>query len=223
MPQNKPPPPAAKVSTKARVLAAAERLLRTGNAEFSMRDLAAEAGLSFATPFNQFGGKVAIMRALSANRIAMMRARLAATSLPTKTSHRVLSAVKIAVEVMLGEPEINKAVMAVLGAPSNPPGNASIQSAELWAASIGKGEGLDPSMISTALKVLPEQLAFGFRGVLSFWTAGELADADLLERAQAAAAVVLLGFVDSEDRAKLERRLVRHAQLCGFAKLLKMP
>ena len=48
------------------MLDAAERLLRDGNAEFSMRDLAAEAGVSFATPFNQFGSKPAIMQALSA-------------------------------------------------------------------------------------------------------------------------------------------------------------
>lgn len=35
-----------------RVIDAAERLLRDGKAEFSMRDLATEAGVSFATPFN---------------------------------------------------------------------------------------------------------------------------------------------------------------------------
>jgi AcrR family transcriptional regulator len=58
-PQPKPP-------TRERVLDAAERLLAQGSAGFSMRELADEAGVSFATPFNQFGSKAAIMLALSA-------------------------------------------------------------------------------------------------------------------------------------------------------------
>ena len=62
-----------------RVLDAAERLLRVGRASFSMRDLATEAGVSFVTPFNQFGGKAAIMHALSARRIDAMIARFEAT------------------------------------------------------------------------------------------------------------------------------------------------
>ena len=48
-----PPTP----STRERVLAAAERLLADNRHEFSMRELAADAGVSFATPFNLFGSK----------------------------------------------------------------------------------------------------------------------------------------------------------------------
>jgi AcrR family transcriptional regulator len=65
-----------------RVLDAAETLLRQGKAEFSMRDLAAEAQVSFATPFNHFGSKAAIMQALSARRIEEMGARYRAASPP---------------------------------------------------------------------------------------------------------------------------------------------
>ena len=52
---------ASRPSGRERVLDAAERLLARGGAGFSMRDLAEEAGVSFATPFNQFGAKGAIM------------------------------------------------------------------------------------------------------------------------------------------------------------------
>ncbi len=55
--QPKPP-------TRERVLDAAERLLANGSAAFSMRELAEEAEVSFATPFNQLGSKAAIMLAL---------------------------------------------------------------------------------------------------------------------------------------------------------------
>lgn len=172
-----------------------------------MRDFAAEAEVSFATPFNQFGSKVAIMRALSAHRIALMQERLAAAALPKSVSRRLLAAVKIAAEVMLAEPEANKAVMGVLGAPTGTPGDVSTQSAALWAAAIGKGDELDPTMITMALNILPEHLAIAFRGVLSFWTAGEFGDEQLLRHAQAAAAVTSLGFVTADGRAELASML----------------
>jgi len=45
-----------------------------------------------------------------------------------------------------------------------------------------------------ALRCLPRQLAFGFRGVLSFWTSGELADEALASEARQVASALLLGF-----------------------------
>jgi hypothetical protein len=48
-----------------------------GDAEFSMRDLAAEEGASFETPFNQFGSIGPIIHALSARRIDAMMAHFA--------------------------------------------------------------------------------------------------------------------------------------------------
>jgi len=47
------------------------------------------------------------------------------------------------------------------------------------------------------------QLAMAFRGVLSFWTAGEIPDRLFKKCARAAAATVLLGFVSRDDRIHL--------------------
>src|SRR4051812_37568164 len=94
-----------------RVIDAAERLLRGGKADFSMRDLAAEAEVSFATPFNQFGSKAAIMHALSGRRIDVMEARFLAALPAGDAAHRVLLAVDVAAAVMLEEPGVNRAVM----------------------------------------------------------------------------------------------------------------
>ena len=88
-----------------RVIDAAERLLREDKADFSMRDLAAEAGVSFATPFNQFGSKAAIMQALSSRRIDTMEARFAMAPPLTDTAARVLLAIDAAVAVMLASDE----------------------------------------------------------------------------------------------------------------------
>jgi AcrR family transcriptional regulator len=177
-----------------RVIDAAERLLRMGKAEFSMRDLAAEAGVSFATPFNQFGSKVAIMHALSARRIDTMTQRfIEARSLPDARA-RVLLAIDMAVAVMLEEPAINRAVMEWIGKAGPTPGRVLAHSTALWLLALGEGEGLPKNRREEALLLLPEQLAFGFRGVLSFWTAGELADDELAGRARAMASGLLRGF-----------------------------
>lgn len=209
--------------TATRVLDAAERLLGRGDAAFSMRDLAAEAGTSFATPFNRFGSKGAIMFALSARRIETMHDRLAASTPPRDAPGRVLSAVDVAAAVMLEAPAVNRAVMAAIGAPNGErggergdgqgggrdgdPGAVSVRSAALWSAAVGNGTGLAAPMRSLALETLPAQLAIVFRGTLSFWTAGELADAALPVRARAAAAAVLLGFAEPHGREPLLRAI----------------
>lgn len=179
-----------------RVIDAAERLLRQGKADFSMRDLAAEAGVSFATPFNQFGSKAAIMQALSGRRIDTMEARYAAAPPLDDAADRVRLAVDMATAVMLDEPAVNRAVMGWLGTASPAPGQVLERSTSLWALALGKGDGLIEDRREQALRCLPGQLAFGFRGVLSFWTAGELSDAALATSAREVASTLLLGFID---------------------------
>ena len=177
-----------------RVLDAAERLLGEGKAEFSMRDLAAEAGVSFATPFNRFGSKAGVMHALSERRIEAMAARFAEASPPPDAIGRVLLATDLAAAVMLEQPAVNRAVMGWIGAEGPTPGDALQRSAGLWSLALADGEGLDPAEREQALERLPAQLAFGFRGVLSFWTAGELRDEDLASQARDVAQALLIGY-----------------------------
>jgi len=200
-------PPFAGSTTRERVLNAAERLLGTGRPEFSMRELAAEAGVSFATPFNLFGAKVAILHALSAQRIETMHARFAIDAPQGDAASRVLAAVGVAADVMLENPASNRGVMAALGAPSGESAGVWTLSRALWADALGGGEGLSPRTSALARDVLPGQLALAFRGVLSFWTAGEITDQSLSIRARATAAALLLGFVEEHSRERLETLL----------------
>ena len=59
---------------------------------------------------------------------------------------------------------------------------------------VGAGGGLGRADPEQALLRLPRQLAFAFRGVLSFWTAGELPDAALAPNAREIAKALLCGF-----------------------------
>jgi AcrR family transcriptional regulator len=172
-----------------RVMDAAERLLRRGKADFSMRDLATEAGVSFAS-------KAAIMHALSGRRIDTMAKRFAEMSPPADAAGRVLLAIDTAVEVMLEEPEINRAVMGWIGTAGPSPGKVLAHSTTLWSLALGAGEGLIAAGRQKALRCLPEQLAFAFRGVLSFWTAGELPDEALASNAREIAKTLLFGFAE---------------------------
>jgi AcrR family transcriptional regulator len=176
-----------------RVLDAAERLLRVGRASFSMRDLATEAGVSFVTPFNQFGGKAAIMHALSARRIDAMIARFEATPAPRDLPARVRLAVDLAVTVMLEEPEVNRAVMSWIGTAGPSPGQILAHSTALWALATQADKAPRSPDRGGEMDELPVQLALGFRGALSFWTAGEISDAALAPAAQAIAATLVAG------------------------------
>ncbi|WP_112384271.1 TetR/AcrR family transcriptional regulator [Sphingomonas carotinifaciens] len=173
-----------------RVLDAAERLLRCGKAEFAMRDLAAEAGVSFATPFNQFGSKAGIMHALSGRRIETMAARYAAATPPADAAGRVRLAIEVAVAVMLEEPDVNRAVMGSIGTAGPTRANALERSAAFWALALTGEESIAGSRRQSASD-LPQQLALAFRGALSFWSAGELPD-DKLGRAALAIADTLM-------------------------------
>jgi len=183
-----------------RVIDAAERLLREGKAEFSMRELASEAGVSFATPFNQFGSKAAIMHALAERRIELMAKRFSAQPPLPNAAERVLLAVRIAAEGMLEEPVVNRAVMGWIGTAGPTPGRALELSTGLWRLALGDGTGLIAARKDEALRLLPRQLAFAFRGTLSFWTAGELADEALVVNAQEVASGLLQGFAENPQR-----------------------
>ncbi len=69
--------------------------------------------------------------------------------------------------------------------------------------SLGTGAGLAPATRLLAMATLPNQLAVAFRGVLSFWTAGELSDQLLSQSTHVAAIMVLLGFTEGDDYAGL--------------------
>ena len=94
------------------VLDAAERLLQSSpSAEFSMRSLATEAGVGFATPFNHFGSKTAIMQALSSRLIERMAARFQEEKPTGDAIDRVLAMGRISVALLLEKPEVSKAVV----------------------------------------------------------------------------------------------------------------
>ncbi len=190
------------------VLDAAERLLHDGKtADFSMRALAAEAGVGFATPFNHFGNKNAIMQTLSARLIERMAARFRDESPVGDALDRVLAMGRIAVRLLLEQPDVYKAVVGSLGVVSSVASSVKPKSEGLWSLALGDFTGIAAELNAIAKTVLPEQLAFAFRGSLSFWIAGEVEDRELESTVATGASTILLGFAAPDRRPYLLTRL----------------
>lgn len=76
------------------------------------------------------------------------------------------------------------------------------KSQALWALALADLDGLECPFAEGRAK-LARTLAFGFRGCLSFWIAGDVGDDALADTAQAHACACLLGFVAPERRRSL--------------------
>jgi len=190
------------------VLDAATRLLiKDASADFSMRALAAEAGMGFATPFNHFGSKNAIMQALSTRLIGQMAAAFERAAPVGDAIDRVTTMGRIAVALLLEQPDVYKAVVGSLGVVGPAPTEVMGQSQALWTLALGAFDGIADDVVGTARKVLAEQLAFGFRGCLSFWIAGEVANENLAHIVETNLSTTLLGFADGDRRQYLRDRI----------------
>lgn len=197
-----------KILARELVLDAAERLLQASpNAEFSMRALAVEAGMGFATPFNHFGSKASIMQALSSRVIERMAERFKAAPPQGDAIDRVLAMGRISVAILLEAPDVSKAVIGSLGMPSAGQSEVRPQSEALWRLALGETFPLAPDIAPPLRELLPQQLAFAFRGCVSFWIAGELTD-EMLETAFLTAALsLLLGFAAPAGRERILTRI----------------
>jgi AcrR family transcriptional regulator len=121
-----------------------------------MRALAAEAGVGFATPFNHFGSKNAIMQALSSRLIERTATRFRDEAPGGDAIDRVLAMGRISVALLLEKPDVHKAVVGSLGVPSPTPGSVRQNSRNLWSAALGNFAGIASDMKGLAQAVLAE-------------------------------------------------------------------
>lgn len=186
------------------VLDAAERLLERGDiADFSMRELAVEAQVGFATPFNYFGNKTTIMQALSQRIIARIAENYAKARPTGDAIDRVLAMSRIGAETMLENSRVSRAVLASLSIAPACQSTVRMRSKKLWQDALGDFAGIQQDLLPLVQTALPDQLAFAYRGCLSFWIAEDLTDDTLLPATDAASALSMLGVVDAARRPML--------------------
>jgi hypothetical protein len=107
---------------------------------------------------------------------------------------------------------VYRTVVGSLGTAASGHAGVHDQSRALWELALKPFDGIPSSMRRTAEALLAEQLAFVFRGCLSFWIAGDVADKDLDRKVQTAVSMVLLGFAGTSRRQELQKRIEAEAR-----------
>ncbi len=72
-----------------------------------------------------------------------------------------------------------------------------------WELALGDFAGIFEDLRGEARAILADQVAFTFRGCLSFWIAGEIAEEGLSSAVETATATALLGFAASRHRERV--------------------
>lgn len=188
------------------VLDAAEALLQESG-DFSMRALADRAGVSFTTPFNHFGNKSAILRGLAQRLMSSILHDFEAGGPPAGVLARVHRMNRAGFAVMLRQAATSRVVISALSDPHPDGPNMRDEACKLWAVALGDLEEIPRAMRPLAQRLLPNQLAIAFRGLISLWVAGEIADSDLVPTADEGVDLLLCGFLSRSEQAAVFERL----------------
>ncbi|ASC92869.1 hypothetical protein Sdiek2_0847 [Sulfurospirillum diekertiae] len=163
---------------KEKILNAAEILLRENeNIDFSMRELAKKAEVSFATPFNYFGDKNSILQELSSRLINEMKNCFDKKDKHNDSISNLMTMGEIAVEVLLKNPILNKFIIGSLNIPRKESLNIKEDSEHLWKAALENTDELKGG--DRLKKELSSQIALCFRGNITFWCTGDIKDEEL--------------------------------------------
>ena len=167
-----------KLIIKEKILNAAEMLLRENeNIDFSMRELAKKAEVSFATPFNYFGDKNSILQELSSRLINEMKNCFNKKDKHNDSISNLIAMGEIAIEVLLKNPILNKFIIGSLNIPRKESLNIKEDSEHLWKAALENTDELKGG--DRLKKELSSQIALCFRGNITFWCTGDIKDEEL--------------------------------------------
>ncbi|WP_219894294.1 TetR/AcrR family transcriptional regulator [Aquisediminimonas profunda] len=188
------------------ILDAAHGILSRDRVEdFSVRQLAAEAGVSPVTVFNHFGTKQGILRALAERDLSEITRQFEERRPAHDVVSRAMTLLDVSMDVYLAEPTIFRATLASFFFERSGINKIEFdtRSVGLWQLALNEGEGLNPDLPSTVRDQLPKQLAITFAGVLMLYLSGDLSEAEIDQASKRSCGLAMLGFLDDEHRDKL--------------------
>lgn len=158
------------------ILAAAERLLRENSeADFSMRALAREAGVSFATPFNLFENKAGILVGLMSDFVAANRESLKKVSRRIGPLETLFRLIEISVEGYTSDPRFVRPLVLALDATKGPERQqARGLGALVWKPALESAAEAGVLDEGRNLGLMARSLHLMFREALSAWAAGDI-------------------------------------------------
>lgn len=190
------------------ILSAAEKLLREGDgADFSMRALAREAGVSFATPFNLFDNKAGILVSLMTQQVAQHRHSLERVSKQSDPIEKLFRLIDVSVEGYTADPQLIRPLFLAIESITGPERrHVRDQGALVWKPALEAArteKAIDPKR---DLNVLARSLNFMFRESLSAWASGEMEVDEFKLQAQYSLSVWMLSAATPAHHPALEKK-----------------
>ncbi len=190
------------------ILAAAERLLRASEeSDFSMRALAREAGVSFATPFNLFESKSGILVGLMRKLVASNRDSLEKVSKRADPIETLFRLVDVSVDGYTTDPQLVRALVRAMDATTGPDRyQARGLGALVWKPALesaARDGALDPKR---NVDLLARSLHLMFREALSSWAADDISAEEFKLQTLHGLSVWLLSAVTDEHHSRVAKK-----------------
>jgi AcrR family transcriptional regulator len=190
---------------KVRILDAAERLIReTGETDFSVRNLAAAAEVSPATPFNLFGSKEGLLYELLLRSLdTVTREGLVFKS--KDSAMHALEAVENAVDFFLNDPVFLRPLYRVLMGANHPEHRTTFMEGtySYWqraADTVIDASSLKDERTRNAVTI---SLMSHFIGLLEMWVQGDLDDKAFMNSSKLGVMLILFPFVSAKNQKRL--------------------
>lgn len=168
---------AAKDRRRGQILIAAERLVRaSGTTDFSMKELAAAADLSFATPFNLFGNKFSIVAALLSQAFEQME-QLQGDWQTLPPLQRLLTCPDLSVDYFIADAHYFRAILGTVTSSKGQSGPANLSRAtQFWYQELQAAQQHKLLNTQRDYRLLAYQLELNWLGSLHIWLALEDSD-----------------------------------------------
>lgn len=175
------------------ILKAAEALIRRGvSTDFSMKDLAAEAGFSLATSYNLIGTKPIVLYSLLNSSVKELSLRSAAIASDTPSEEILLSMVRDTASFFTDDPDLYQPLIRFLeGVPDAVNRPIFMRNAlEFWRAISDGFERVCPNQSLHTAEQTAHLMHMSFLGGLNLWVHQELDSDDFGQSLEMAATLI---------------------------------
>ncbi|MBB2983400.1 TetR/AcrR family transcriptional regulator [Paraburkholderia tropica] len=193
------------------ILDAAESLLsRKDVHDFSMKELAAEAGMALTTAFAHFGSKGGVMRAIADRLIKQIADEYSTRPRLDDAIDRLLAMANIGVDLITSRAAQNRVVCShvLVSTEDHSGAGLRVPTAQLWKLAIDDSNLFGGNGTAEFQQTFTFQLAVMFRGALAIWIGEELSDEQFRTLVTNGIIFSTLGFVAKTRREALVQRIV---------------
>ena len=199
----------AKEKRQDKVLRVVENFIRTeGAVNFSMKELADQAGVSFATPFNLFGSKEEILIALFNQRVAIQAQQSAARAELLSPVDNLMRIAQDSANRYLSDGELFRPLVQAFRIVGTSRGHSAAREAvNIWADAVKRCVADGTARSNTPIEKTARHMHLAFRATFWMWGNEQMTDEDFREQAKYATAAAFLPWATPEGRAALLRLL----------------